>query len=243
VGEEIMKRPSSRVSPYDHQALEGRRRVLRWMLKHIGFNLLMKYGGAEGVENLPDTGPAIIMINHIAFVDPIVALASSPRSIVPMAKVEAYSYPVWGIFPRIWGVIPVHREEVDRAAIRLAMNVLRAGEIILLAPEGTRNKSLQRGREGVAYLGIKSGAPIVPTAITGSEGFPTINPLRWFGPAAVAHFGRPFRFRTSGNRLDRELMRKMTEEAMYVLAGMLPEERRGLYSDLQNATTDTIEFV
>jgi len=228
---------------YDHQSLERRRWVLRWMIKHIAFNVLMKYGGAEGVENLPQQGAAIVMINHIAFVDPIVAMASSPRNIVPMAKVEAFRYPVWGIFPRIWQVIPVHREEVDRTAIRMALEVLAAGEMILVAPEGTRNRSLQQGREGIAYLGVRSGAPIIPTAIIGSEGFPTINPLRWRGPAAIARFGAPFRFRATKGRLDHHLLRKMTDEAMYVLAGLLPEERRGHYADLAYATTDTIEFI
>jgi cytidylate kinase len=228
---------------YDHQALERRRWILRWMIKHIAFNLLMKYHGSEGVENIPEHGAGIVMINHIAFVDPIVAMASSPRNIVPMAKVEAFKYPVWGIFPKIWQVIPVHREEVDRAAIRMALNVLRAGELILVAPEGTRNRSLQEGREGVAYLGLRSGAPVIPTAILGSEGFPTINPLRWRGPGAVAHFGKPFRFRPIAGRVDRDTLRKMTDEAMYVLAGMLPEERRGFYADLSKATTDTLEFL
>jgi 1-acyl-sn-glycerol-3-phosphate acyltransferase len=238
-----MKDHSQKKPVYDHQSLESRRWVLRWMIKHIAFNSLMKYGGAEGVENLPERGAAIVMINHIAFVDPIVAMASSPRNIVPMAKVEAFRYPVWGIFPKIWQVIPVHREEVDRAAIRMALDVLSAGEIILVAPEGTRNKSLRQGREGIAYLGARSGAPIIPTAILGSEGFPTINPLRWRGPAAVARFGAPFRFRPTRGRLDRDLLRKMTDEAMYVLAGLLPEERRGHYADLSQATIDTIEFI
>ncbi|MEJ2011438.1 MAG: lysophospholipid acyltransferase family protein [Anaerolineales bacterium] len=238
-----MSIPSSPHGLYDHQSLERRRWVLRWMIKHIAFNLLMKYGGARGVENIPASGPGIIMINHIAFVDPIVAMASSPRNIVPMAKVEAFSYPVWGIFPKIWQVIPVHREEVDRKAIRMALNVLRAGELILVAPEGTRGKSLQQGREGVAYLGVKSGAPVIPTAIVGSEGFPTVNPLRWLGPGAVAHFGKPFRFRPTEDSLDRHRLRQMTDEAMYVLAGMLPEDRRGIYSSLARATQETIEFI
>jgi 1-acyl-sn-glycerol-3-phosphate acyltransferase len=238
-----MSIPSSPGGVYDHQALERRRWILRWMIKHIAFNLLMKYGGARGVENIPASGPGIIMINHIAFVDPIVAMASSPRNIVPMAKVEAFRYPIWGIFPKIWQVIPVHREEVDRTAIRMALNVLKAGELILVAPEGTRGKSLQQGREGVAYLGVKSGAPVIPTAILGSEGFPTVNPLRWRGPGAVAHFGKPFRFPPAGRSLDRDRLRLMTDEAMYALASMLPENRRGIYGDLSNATTDTIEFL
>lgn len=229
---------------YDHQSLERRRRVLRWMIDRIAFRLLMRYGGAQGVENVPQSGSAILMINHIAFVDPIVAMASLRRNIVPMAKVEAYSYPIWGVFPRLWQVIPVHRDEVDRTAIRLALSVLKAGEIILVAPEGTRSPTLQKGREGVAYLAVKSGAPVVPTAIVGSEGFPTLNPKRMRGPAARAIFGRPFRFVGEwSNHFDHSQLRKMTDEAMYVLAAMLPPERRGVYADLSKATTETIDFV
>ena len=227
---------------YDHQSLERRRWVLRWMIDKIAFRFLMRFSGAEGVENVPAAGNAILMINHIAFVDPIVAMASLPRNIVPMAKVEAFKYPVWGIFPRIWQVIPVHRDEVDRAAIRKALAVLEAGEIILVAPEGTRNPALQPGREGVAYLGVKSGAPIVPTAILGSEGFPTLSPSRMRGPAARARFGKPFRFVSRGRTPDRVLLRKMTDEALYQLAALLPPERRGEYADLSKATTETLEF-
>ncbi len=233
----------TRPKPYDHQSLERRRRVLRWMIDEIAFRWLMRYGGAEGVQNVPKSGSAILMINHVAFVDPIVAMASLPRNIVPMAKVEAFKYPVWGIFPRLWQVIPVHRDEVDRAAIRMALNVLQAGEIILVAPEGTRSPALQQGREGVAYLGMKSGAPVVPTAILDSEGFPTLSPRRMRGPAARAQFGRPFRFVAPEGNPDRSLLRRMTDEALYQLAAMLPPERRGAYADLSNATTDTLEFV
>lgn len=228
---------------YDHQALEKIRMTLRWMLKHIGFRILAKYDGAEGLENFPAEGPAIVMINHIAFIDPFVVLGALPRNVVPLAKIEAYRIPIFGMFPRLWEVIPVRRQEFDRRAIRQAFGVLKAGECILMAPEGTRNPSLQRGKEGVAYLGVKSGAPIIPVAVTNSKGFPTFNPLRWLRPGAFVKVGRAFRFRAGEGRLDREALRLMTDEAMYVLAEMLPEDHRGVYSDLSKATTQTIEFV
>ena len=228
---------------YDHARLEQRRWILRWLLSNIGFRILAKVERVEGVDNLPERGPAILMINHIAFIDPIVVLGCLPRNIVPMAKVEAYSYPVVGIFPRIWQAIPVHRGEIDRRALRMAFEVLSAGEVILVAPEGTRGKCLQEGKEGVAYLGTRSGAPIVPVAIDGTEGFPSVSPKRWRQPGAVARLGRPFRFRSSSERPKGEELRRMTDEAMYVLSEMLPEERRGVYADLSQATTDTIDFV
>ena len=233
----------SRSEEYDHQALENIRRTLRWMLKHIGFRILAKYEGAEGLENLPAEGPAIVMINHIALIDPVVVLGALPRNVVPLAKIEVYRYPVIGIFPKLWEVIPVRRQEFDRRAIHQALSVLKAGECILMAPEGTRSPSLQQGKEGVAYLGVKSGAPIIPVAITGSKGFPTFNPLRWLRTGAFVKVGRAFRFRTGDGRLDREALRLMTDEAMYVLAELLPEDHRGVYSDLSRATTQTIEFV
>jgi len=228
---------------YDHARLEHRRWILRWLLKNIGFRVLAKVERVEGLDNFPESGPAILMINHIALIDPIVVLGCLPRNIVPMAKVEVYSYPIVGILPRIWQPIPVHRGEIDRRALRMALEVLSSGEVILVAPEGTRGTCLQRGKEGVAYLGTRSGAPIIPIAIVGTEGFPSVSPKRWRQPGAVARLGRPFRFRSYSRRPGRDELRRMTDEAMYELAAMLPEERRGEYADLSQATTDTIEFV
>jgi 1-acyl-sn-glycerol-3-phosphate acyltransferase len=231
-------------SGYNHARLEPRRRILRFLIRYIGFTLLVKMDHAEGLDKVPSKGPAILMINHINFVDPFVVMNALPRNIVPMAKVEVYEYPIVGIFPRLYGVIPVQREEFDRRAIQGALEVLRAGEIILVAPEAHRGPQLRQGKEGVAYLATRADAPIVPVAIDGTIGFPTLPILpRWRGPGAVIKFGDPFRLNTYGKRAGRELLRQMTDEAMYVLAGMLPEQRRGFYADLSLATQETIEWV
>ena len=229
---------------YNHAHWESRRRFLRFLIRVIGFNLLVRLDRVEGLENVPAHGPAIMMINHIAFVDPIVVLHLLPCNIVPLAKVEVYNYPLVGVFPRMWGVIPVRREEIDRRAIQGALDVLRAGEIILVAPEATRSPQLQQGKEGVAYLASRSGAPIVPVAIEGSEGFPTLPfKKRWRGPGVQVRFGRPFQYLPTEDRHRRDRMRQMTDEAMYILAAMLPESRRGVYSDLSKATQDTLAFL
>jgi 1-acyl-sn-glycerol-3-phosphate acyltransferase len=229
---------------YKHRRYELRRRFLRFLIQNIGFTLLLKLERVEGQDLIPRSGPGILMINHIAFVDSIVALHLCPRFVVPMAKIEVYDYPVIGIFPRLWGVIPVRREEVDRQALRQALDVLQAGEMILMAPEGTRGTQLQQGKEGIAYLASRSGAPIIPVAINGTPGFPALRfTPRWKGTGAQVTYGRPFRFRTEQQRPDRNLMRKMTDEAMFVLSSLLPEERRGYYRDLSKATRDTIEWV
>jgi 1-acyl-sn-glycerol-3-phosphate acyltransferase len=228
---------------YNHAQGENRRRFLRFLIRVIGFNFLVRLERVEGLENIPVSGPAILMINHIAFVDSLVVLHLVPRNIVPMAKVEVYNYPIVGIFPHLWGVIPVRREEVDRRAIQFALDVLKAGEIILVAPEATRGTQLQQGKLGAAYLASRSGAPIIPVAIEGTEGFPTLpTSKRWRGPGVQVKFGRPFNFRMGETRQTREQLRQMTDEAMYVLAAMLPERQRGVYADLSKATHETIEY-
>jgi 1-acyl-sn-glycerol-3-phosphate acyltransferase len=228
---------------YNHAALESRRNFLRFLLKWLGFNLLAKLDRVEGLQNVPSQGPAILMINHIAFIDPIVVLNVMPRNIVPLAKIEVYNYPVVGIFPKLWEVIPVRREEFDRRAVQQTLSVLHSGEIVLVAPEGTRGPKLKQGKEGVAYLGSRSGAQIIPVAIEGTVGFPALRfTSPWKGPGAFVRFGRPFHFLPELRRAGHETLRKMTDEAMYILAAGLPPERRGVYSDLSQATRDTIEW-
>ncbi|MFQ5942188.1 MAG: lysophospholipid acyltransferase family protein [Anaerolineales bacterium] len=234
---------SSEPRTYNHSRFEGRRKVLRWLIHEIGYRLLAKLGRAENVDNLPASGSAIVIFNHIAFIDPIVVLSVLPRNVIPLARHDVFAIPGWGIFPRLWDVIPVRRDEVDRQALRKALAVLEAGEVLLVAPEGTRHPSLQSAKAGLAYLAIKSGAPIVPVAIDGTEGYPTLIVGKHDLAPVNIRVGRPFKYRELKGQRDRDRLRKMTDEAMYVLAGMLPRERRGVYSDLSRATTDTIEML
>jgi 1-acyl-sn-glycerol-3-phosphate acyltransferase len=213
------------------------------MIDRIAFRFLARVDSVEGVANLPATGPAIVMINHIAFVDPVIVLGVLPRNIVPLAKVEAYRVPVFGLFPWLWEVIPVHRGEIDRKALRSAEDVLRAGEIVLVAPEGTRHPTLQRGKEGIAFLAHRTGAPIVPVAVDGTEGFPSLPILpRWRRPGVRIRVGRPFRFRLQPEKPDRDRLRQMTDQAMGVLAAMLPPARRGVYGDLDRLGQEMLDF-
>ena len=228
----------------DQAKLERKRRALRFLLKWIGFTLLAKLDKVEGSENVPVEGPAILMINHIALIDPIVVIHSLQRNIVPLAKIEVYEYPIIGILPKIWEVIPVKREEFDRRAIHQVMETLGDGEIVLVAPEGTRGPTLKQGKEGIAYLASRSGVPVIPVAIEGTQNFPTFRFTKsWRNPGIQVQFGKPFRFRSIHKPADRDDLRKMTDEAMYILASYLPEYRRGHYSDFSKASQDTIEWL
>lgn len=233
------------LTAYNHARLERTRWFLRGLIDNIAWRFLARidHRRIAGLDNLPATGPAILMINHIAFIDPIVVLGNLPRNIVPMAKAEVNRIPVWGIFPQLWQVIPVRREEMDRKAVERALEVLRAGEVILIAPEAHRHPALKQAKEGIAYIAHKSGAPIIPVALEHTNGYPTLlGPWNAKQPGAYFRLGRPFRFKPVAGRMPRERLRQMTDEAMYQLAAMLPEHRRGDYANLSKATTETLEL-
>ncbi len=207
------------------------RRFWRWVLRRVGLWAFARVERVEGLEHVPARGPAIVYYNHIAFTDPIILLGYLPLATTPLAKVEAFHYPLIGYLPRWWGAIPVHRGETDKRAIRLTLAALAAGEVILIAPEGTRNPTLQRAKPGLAYFALRCQAPLIPAAVDGTEGYPTLPllPRWWRKPWARVRFGRPFRLR--GPRHARtEVLQAMADEAMYILADLLPPERRGVYA-------------
>ena len=233
-----------RISAYNHQHLIFRRRICRFLMNTIAFTLLIKLDRVEGMENVPRSGPALVYINHIAFVDPIVFVHVFSRDVVPMAKIEVYNYPVVGIFPRLWGVIPVRRSEIDRRAIQMAVDVLDAGEIVLVAPEGTRHPAITDVKEGLAYLATRTGVPLLPCVIDGTVGFPAMRySARWHGAGVRVRIGKPFRFIPQSQRVRKDQLHQMNDEAMYILAAMLPEHLRGDYHDLSKATQNTIEWL
>jgi 1-acyl-sn-glycerol-3-phosphate acyltransferase len=216
--------------PYNHSRFVPIRTALHFLLRNFACRMLIRLEGVEGLQNIPPSGAAIFMINHIAFVDPLVVMAVAPRLVVPMAKIEVYSLPVIGLFPKLYGVIPVRRSEVDRRALSMALEVLEAGETVLVAPEGHRGPALQQGKEGMAFLAVRSGAPVVPVAIDGTVGYPSVDPRRWARGGAHVTFGRPFRLHPALGESLRGQLREMTDEAMRQVASMLPPARRGVYA-------------
>ena len=228
---------------YLHAKWDPVRKVLRFLMRYVGFRYLAKIDSVEGEENIPAQGPGIIFYNHTTLIDSVMVVNSVRRNVVPIARFDFGNVPIWGIFPKLWGAIPIHRGEIDRAALEQAVSVLESGELLLMAPEGHRSPAMRRAKAGLAYLAARTGVPVIPAAVEGTEGFPSISPRRWSLPGGHIRFGKPFRFRFPGGRVPREWLRKMTDEAMYYLATLLPPSRRGVYGDLGCATTETIEFI
>lgn len=214
--------------------------ILNWLVKHL-CNLDVK-----GLENIPRTGPAILMMNHISFIDPIILTAIiRERYVISMAKSEAADYWLPRMAIRLWGNFLINRNEVDRHALTNAIELLKSGQLVLIAPEGTRNPhGLGAAKDGIAYIAQKADALIIPAALSGAQDW-TKRIKRFKKPYAQINIGRPFRFRLSEEqRLNRETRTAMMREAMYQIAMAIPDEYaqwRGLYSDLTCATSQFIE--
>jgi len=230
---------------FDYKAYAFRRRLCRMAMHVAASPLLAKIDSVKGLDNVPSSGPAILCYNHINFIDPFISLHVLKREVIPLAKIEAFSYPVVGVLPRFYGAISVRRGEVDRRALQASLDVLEQKEMILVSPEGTRNDALIKGRPGTVFIAYLAGSPpIIPIAIDNTIGYPT-PPFsrRWRQKGADIVFGRPFRFRMGPSRPSKEEMEKMTDEMMYTIAALLPPHRRGVYSDLSRATQDTFEWL
>ena len=230
---------------FNYRSYALRRRFCRIALRIIAFPLLARIHSVKGLENVPSSGPAILCYNHINLVDPIMTLHVLKRDVIPVAKIEIFSYPIVGFAPRLYGSISVRRGEVDRRALSASLDVLKQNEMILVAPEGTRNDALIKGRPGTVFIASHAGSPpIVPIGIDNTIGYPTYPfSRRWRQPGADITFGKPFRFRMGSNRPDKVEMERMTDEMMYTIADLLPPHRRGVYADLSKATHETIEWL
>ncbi len=175
----------------------------------------------EGLDNIPTEGPALIAPNHISFIDSTFLLALVPRRMLSVGKAEYMdSWKTRHLFPAI-GMIPLDRSggSASDAALEQAASSLEQGDLFLIYPEGTRSRDgyLHRGRTGVVRLALRTGAPIVPVGIRGTD---TIQPPGAAMPKPFQrcsfNFGAPIRTeRYRGRTPTRALLREVTDELMY----------------------------
>ncbi len=122
-----------------------------------------------GRENIPATA-AILSGNHASYAEPVLLWCVTPRPVHEMGKAELWDVPLlrWAL-PRAWG-FPVKRGTADREALGTASTLLRAGHLVAVFPEGTRNQEgLGEGHGGAAFLAVRNDAPVVPVGFAGTE--------------------------------------------------------------------------
>ncbi len=183
----------------------------------------------KGLENFPKQGPALVVINHLGDADAVLLAASIPTTIDGMGKIELNEHWLVGPMFRAYGVIYVHRGRPDRKAIRAALDGLAEGRMIALAPEGRQSVEgkLEAGTEGAAFLAMKTGAVIVPVAMTGTENENIYNRKWWRRARVTLSVGKPFQVQEQVDR--QKMLREGTRQIMESLASLLPESYLGNY--------------
>ena len=197
------------------------------------------------LSNVPEQGPLIIVSNHINFIEvPVVYTHLQPRNITGFVKAETWENPVMGLLFDLWGGIPIQRGEADSSAFRCALEALKQGKILAIAPEGSRSGDgkLLKGQPGVVMLAFRSDAPIIPLVYYGGERLrDNLNKLK--RTDFSIRVGKIFKLSFPNGKLNRDLRITMVDEIMYQIASLLPQEYRGYYADISKLSTNYIKFV
>jgi 1-acyl-sn-glycerol-3-phosphate acyltransferase len=221
----------SPVTPLSH-ALGLAARIGTQIFTHVRF---------EGsIDDIPKQGPVILAANHVSNVDGVLlagwVIPHLSRQVQWLGKREMFDVPVMGRVVRAYGVHPVERSGADIEAFRIAEGILDSGQVLLLFPEGTRSRdaALQKPRDGLALLALRTGATIVPIGLSDTNKlWPRgKKPRFWRNGHVTVRVGKPFKL---ADELPPDLSRKdakthATDLIMRRIAALLPERQRGPYA-------------
>ncbi len=190
---------------------------------------------ATGRENIPASGALIVVSNHRNNADPpILGAGIARRRIRFMAKIEIFKLP-FGIVPRLYGAFPVRRFEADLAAMLNAERLLKRGEVLGMFPEGTRSRTgyLGKPHPGTAMIALRSGATVLPCAITGTEVLKNpLNVLR--KPRITVTIGEPIPIEAV-RRPTEEQVNELTDRIFTAIKAMLPPKYLATYTGSEGA--------
>jgi 1-acyl-sn-glycerol-3-phosphate acyltransferase len=222
--------------------------VFYWFLKRLALGPLLRLvfrPWVEGLENIPESGPAILASNHLSFSDSFFLPLVVPRRITFPAKAEYFTGSglkgrLTAGFMRGIGQIPIDRSggRASQAAMRAGLKLLRRGELFGIYPEGTRSPDgrLYRGKTGVARLALEAGVPVIPVAMIDTD---RVQPPGQVVPRIMrpgVRIGRPLDFRRyAGMEADRFVLRSITDEIMYVLMTLSGQEYVDVYASSAKA--------
>ncbi len=214
-----------------------------WFLKWIAIGPLLRLvfrPTVEGIDNVPEEGPAILASNHLSYADWLFMPLTLDRKVTFVAKAEYFTTPgIKGWLQKMFftgaGQVPIDRSSGDAAsgALVTATRVLGEGDLFGIYPEGTRSHDgkLYRGKTGVARLAIETGVPVIPVAVVGTD--IVAPPGKKFGhwTRPRVRFGRPLDFsRYQGLESDRFILRSAADEIMYEIMRLSGQEYVDMYA-------------
>ncbi len=200
---------------------------------------------APNLRQVPQHGPLILAVNHINSLEVPLLLANlSPRRMIGLAKIETWNNKFMGWLFDLYESIPIRRGEADLEAIHRCLASLSAGDILAVAPEGTRSYDgkLLSGQPGIVVIALHSGAPILPIAHWGGEAFPqNIKHLKRTN--FHIRIGKPFTLDAKGEKAIGKVREAMADEIMYQIAALMPAEYRGKYINCDPPPQKYLHFI
>ncbi len=209
------------------------RNFLRWLVRSL-INLIAVVK-IQGYENLPTSGAFVIATNHLGILDSAMLYYALNRWDVFIPVAEKWER-VWlfRFLSKYFNLIFIDRFNPDLKALRKIIKLMEAGNILVIAPEGTRSRSatMAEGKPGVSYLASKLNRPIVPVGLAGTEDKVVLDNLK--------HFRRSHLFVTAGKSFTLpplptkerdEALKRDTDEIMCRIAALIPPKYRGVYAD------------
>ena len=194
----------------------------------------------EGLENVPANGPVIIASNHLSFIDSVVIPLAVPRRVRFLAKAEYFTGRGLrgrgtALFFHLIDAVPVERtgNRDSMRSLESALAVLREGTAFGIYPEGTRSRDgrLYRGRTGVGWLALTSGAPVVPVTLTGTDRVQPVGARGVRIAPVLVRFGRPVDPADYAGLPAGRARRELTDEVMKRIAAVSPQQRADTYNE------------
>ena len=214
-----------------------------WLMKHwvIGPLLTTVFRPwVKGLENVPRTGPLIVVCNHLSFVDSVFLPLMIDRQMAFLAKSDYFTGKgIKGWFIRFFmtsaGQLPIDRSggKASEASLNAGLQVLAEGGVLAIYPEGTRSPDgrMYRGRTGVARMILEAHVPVIPAAVVGTE---KVMPLGSNIPKVHrvgVVIGEPLDFsRFEGMETDRFVLRSITDEIIYEMNALSEQEYVDVYA-------------
>ena len=187
------------------------------------------------LDEAPREGALIVAGNHLGVLDALlIYYVVDRRDYIVLVAEYHHQYTLRRLLVKIAGAIFVDRYQADLAVLREVLQRLKEGGVLIIAPEGTRSKTggLLPGQPGTAYLAAKTGVPVLPVSIVGSEDRLILANLKRFKRTPVkVHFGEPITFQPLSRQGREETLQGYTLEIMCQIAALLPVEYRGVYAD------------
>ncbi len=208
------------------------RPIIRVLLRTV-FHILAPVK-VTGKKNVPFKTPYIVAINHVSLFEAPFVGVFWPEQIEALGASDVWDRPGQKYLAQLWGGIPVHRGEYDRAAMEGVISALRSGYPLLIAPEGGRSHTpgMRTAYPGVAYIVEQTGAPVIPVAIVGTTDDFFKKASKGKRPPLEMRIGKPIHLPPVEGKGEakRQARQRNADLVMRHIAGLLPEEYRGVYA-------------